>query len=400
MLARRRGRRALLIAQLAASALATACCRAPSTVSAAPSTEVRADHHVHILSPELVDDWKSLGVPFSRPDSAYTSVTAVFPPGHSPSAFLVSMAHVYGSEEFRGALGLSVDEEQARVRLANAHVAGEVGRAPDRYVGFCSVHPLRPYGASEIEHCRGELGLAGLKLHLPSSGLDLGDRSHLRVLAEIARQAEREQRPLLLHLVAVESELTPEQLASFLEQVVRPHPGLELYLAHLGGNGGYRVSARRLIRAFTDFLQESEENGRRPVYFELSGVLLAQTTDGVPASRGSEIRRLARDLERLGLRRVLFGSDHPVFDPGEYAQLLRDKLPLSPAELTQILTNRAPALQRAAERHAVASRSMRRSGGGASTPASAPTGPCSRRGDSGRRFRSRPGPAGREPPRS
>jgi hypothetical protein len=29
------------------------------------------DHHVHLLSPALIDDWKSIGVQFSRPEIEY-----------------------------------------------------------------------------------------------------------------------------------------------------------------------------------------------------------------------------------------------------------------------------------------------------------------------------------------
>ncbi|MCA1788780.1 MAG: amidohydrolase family protein [Thioalkalivibrio sp.] len=304
-----------------------------------------ADHHVHVLSPELVRDWKSLGVPFSRPDSAYTSVEAIFQVRPDVQAFLVSMAHIYGSEEFRGALGLSLEEEHARVRRANDHVAQEVARAPQRFVGFCSVSLLRPYAASEIERCRSELELVGLKLHLPSSGVRLGNRQHRRMLAEVAARAEQEQRPLLLHLVAAEREIEEEEVRGFVDEVVRPHPQLELYLAHMGGNGGYRISAQRVVDAFVAFFAEGEALRQRPIYFELSASLLTRQTDGVPASSGADIQVLARDLRQLGLQRVLFGSDYPVFDGEAYSRALREHLPLSSAEFTQVLGNRGPALK-------------------------------------------------------
>src|SRR5690606_18447782 len=70
--------------------------------------------------------------------------------------------------------------------------------------------------------------------------------------------------------------------------------------------------------------------------------LLRQRTDGVPASSRSDAARLAADLRTLGIERVLFGSDHPVFDAREYAALLRDWLPLSDAELRLLMTNEAP----------------------------------------------------------
>ncbi len=51
---------------------------------------------------------------------------------------------------------------------------------------------------------------------------------------------------------------------------------------------------------------------------------------------------MAADLRALGIERVLFGSDYPVFDAKEYADLLRDRLPLSDAEFRLLMTNEAP----------------------------------------------------------
>lgn len=338
-------RTALLLAGLNGAA----CEPERGAASAPDSAPVMADHHVHVLSPELVQDWKAVGVPFSRPDSAYTSVSAILDVGAIP-AFLVSMAHVYGLPEFRRALDLSIDAELLRVRRANDHVAHEVARAPASLVGFCSVHLLRAYAIAEIERCRHDLDLAGLKLHLSASGIDLHDREHLHLLATLASTAAREGLALLIHLAAVDGELRADELRAFIEHVVEPNPDLELYLAHLGGNGGYRRSARRVVHAFTAYLRESEVNSARTIYFELSGTLLARTTDGVPASSRADARRLAADLQALGLDRVVFGSDYPVFDPGSFAGLLQRRLSLSPAELTTIAENRGPVFARAAER--------------------------------------------------
>lgn len=313
---------------------------------AAPVARPMADHHVHLLSPELVRDWKSLGVPFSRPDSHYTSVRVIFRDRPDGQAFLVSMAHIYGSEEFRGALDLSLAEEEARVRRANDQVAREVARAPDRFAGFCSVALLRPYALAEIARCHGDIGLAGLKIHLPSSGIRLGNPEHRKLLAEVMARAEEEQRPVLVHLVATDDDITEEDARRFVDEVVRPHPALELYLAHMGGNGGYRVSARRVVAAFLDFFAEGEDQRQRPIFFELSAVLLTRNTDGVPVSRPEDTEALARDLRRLGLHRILFGSDYPVFDAEEHARALQERLPLTPTEFTQVLANRGAILTR------------------------------------------------------
>jgi uncharacterized protein len=315
--------------------------------AATPPPHVPYDHHVHILGPQLVRDWQSLDVPFSRPDSAYTSASAALG-GEATAAFLVSMAHVYGTAEFRAGLGLDTAAERQRVRTANEHVAREAARDPALYVGFCSVPLLRPYAAAELEHCAHDLGLAGIKIHVPAMGISLVDATHLTLLAGVVERAARERRPVLVHLAPVDGELSDAELRNFLAHVVEPHAGLELYLAHLGGNGGYRASARRVVHALTELLHRDDAAAARRIYVELSGALLARRTDGVPASRRADAASLASDLRALGLARVLFGSDYPVFERAEYAALLRDRLPLSTAELDTIMQNRAPRFERAA----------------------------------------------------
>lgn len=330
---------------LIAILLCQACARDSYESFSSVPERPAVDHHVHVLGPELVHDWKSLGVEFSRPESAYTSVSTIFGQ-HDTQAFLVSMAHIYGSDDFRSGLDLTLETEQRRVQKANEHVAREVARMPGVFTGFCSVPLLRPYAQAEIRRCRDELNLLGLKIHLPASGINLTRSAHLQILAMTAAGAAADHQPLLVHLAPAEGELSSEELRAFIDQVVDPNPDLELYLAHLGGNGGYRISAQRSVRAFTEYLHANEANAQRSIYVELSGALLSRTTDGVPASTREDARKLAANLRALGLDRVLFGSDYPVFDREEFSSHLRAQLPLTPAEITRIMQNKAPAIAR------------------------------------------------------
>jgi uncharacterized protein len=312
----------------------------------APSEQldIAVDHHVHLLSPRLVDDWKSVGVLFSRPESAYVSSTAALPRPWT-RAFLVSMAHVYGSPEVRAALNLDLVSERLRVRGENEHIGREAARDRESLVGFCSVPLLRPYADEELAYCSGALGIPGIKIHLPAMGLSLSDPAHVQLLARVAERAERERIAILIHISPVDGELSLQELQTFIDDIIAPHPDLELYLAHLGGNGGYRVSARRVVQGMSAFFRSTENAGQRPVYLEISGALLSRRSDGVPASRRSDATRLADDLRALGLERVLFGSDYPVFDAPEFATLLRDRLPLTEAELALLMTNLSPRLR-------------------------------------------------------
>lgn len=304
------------------------------------------DHHVHILSPALVRDWKSLGAPFTRPDSVYTSAAALLAPAATggeelAGVVLVPMAHFYGNAELRGALRLSVEDEAARVRQENDYVAREAARTPGRAVAFCSVNHRRPYAWDELRRCRRELRSPGIKLHLASAATDLRSEDQLAELARIAAWAEAERIVLLLHFDPQARGLEVADVERFIARVLDPHPDLRVIIAHLGGSGGYGPWTRQVFGTFIAWLERSPAP-RPAVMFDLSAVILARESEGVPATTAGEAAALAPDLRRAGLRRILFGSDYPVFDPEAYAGLLRERVGLSPEELRTVLSNRLP----------------------------------------------------------
>lgn len=331
------------LAALGATLLGAACGPAPVDQPAADRPGI-VDHHVHIMSPTLVADWKSLGVPFSRPDSIYTSAATLFA-GDSASldlAVLLPMGHLYGMEGFRDAMGLSVSDEAARTRGENRHVAAEAARYPGRAVAFCSVAVFRPYADQELRYCLDSLPTAGLKLHLAASGADLTDEAQLDRLAAIFAAAESARLPVLLHFDPQRRGLEVADVERFISRVLDPHPGLELYLAHLGGSGGYGPWTRSVFGAFREWMLR---NPRRPVFAEVSAVLLEAESEGVPASTDEEARALGEDLRALGLERVVFGTDYPVFDPRRYTAALAARVGLTGEEVAAIAGNKGPLLR-------------------------------------------------------
>jgi predicted TIM-barrel fold metal-dependent hydrolase len=52
--------------------------------------------------------------------------------------------------------------------------------------------------------------------------------------------------------------------------------------------------------------------------------------------------RLTANLRRIGLKRILFATDWPIFTPKDYIALLRTDLRLTPAEIDEIFRNAAP----------------------------------------------------------
>ena len=301
------------------------------------------DHHVHILGPGLVRDWKSLGVPFSKEDSAYTSAAGLLgEDGILDGAILVPMAHLYGNEEFRGALGISEKIEYERVSKENDHVAAEARKYEGRAVAYCSVSYLRPYAWEELRRCRSKLESPGIKLHLANAGTDLRNPEHLAALEKIMSWAEEEDLAVLLHFDPQRRGLEVEQVDTFIESVLDPHPDLRIQIAHLGGSGGCGDWMRSVFLTFVEWLERAKAAGReRPgVTFDLSAVILEEESEGVPATTDKESARLAEDLRRGGLSRIVFASDYPVFGPARYAEVLRERVGLNGDELSEIMTRR------------------------------------------------------------
>lgn len=312
---------------------------------------VPIDHHVHLLGSGLLRDWKRAGARFSRDDAAYESADALLvpqagAPARAEHVVLVPMAHLYGNSEFRGALGLSPEAELAGARAENDHVAREAARHPGRAVALCSISVLRPWAWDEIRRCRGELGVAGLKLHLASSEVDLRETAHLDRLEEVAAWAEREGVPLLIHLDTQRRGTEVEDVARFARRVLGPHPRLIVSIAHLGGSGGYGAWTRSVFRTLLDWLEERRAAGdaRAEVYFDVSAVLLEEESEGVPPTTVEEAATLATDLRRAGFDRLLLGSDYPVFDPVRTLELLAERAGLSSDELLALRANRLPSL--------------------------------------------------------
>lgn len=319
----------------------------PATVRAS----VPVDHHVHLIGPGLLADWKSVGVSFSRPDAAYQSAAALLGPppgGDGPveRVVLVPMAHLYGNSELRGALDISVEEEQRRVAAENDHVAGEAARYPGRALALCSVSVLRPYARDELERCLELPAAGGVKLHLASSEVDLREPSHLAAIEQLTALAEERDALLLLHLDPQRRGLEASDIGRFAQTVLEPHPRLTVVVAHLGGSGGYGPWTQSVFRTLLSWLEQRRTAGeaREGIYFDLSAAVLEEPSEGVPATTADEAAALADDLRRIGFERIVLGSDYPVFEPLRVVAVLEERVGLTSPEVDEILARHVPQL--------------------------------------------------------
>jgi len=311
----------------------------PALAQQQPAAARFVDHHVHILGPDVVRDWKALGVTFSRPDSIYTSPASLLGDGGDAVslAVLVPMGHLYANPEFVEGLRIDAAEARRRVRRENAHVAAAAARHPGRAVALCSVPALADWAMDDLAWCRDSLAVAGIKLHLASSQVDLRDTTHLARLAGIARFAAAHALPILLHVDPQRRGHDSTHVRALAERVFAPFPSLSMVIAHLGGSGGYGAWTRTVHRTLRDWRRDAERSGaRRNLYFDLSAVLLEQESEGVPATTDEEARLLLAALRADSLDRYVFGSDYPVFDPVRGAAALVERVGLTREEVARV----------------------------------------------------------------
>lgn len=78
------------------------------------------------------------------------------------------------------------------------------------------------------------------------------------------------------------------------------------------------------------------------IFFDLSGAVLLEETDGMPATTDANCQRLAEMMPKVGWDRFLYASDYPVFTREQMQTIMHDKLKLTPDQIAQLMGNRAP----------------------------------------------------------
>ena len=181
---------------------------------------------------------------------------------------------------------------------------------------FGGIHPEMDDPEARLREIKA-LRLKGIKIHPDYQEMWIGDERYIRLI----RHALSLGLTVVTH--AGRDPLSPDRIHADVEGILRLLEGLggapeNLVLAHLGGEGQLEEVERRLCGA--------------PVYLDLSHML-----DRTPAE---QVMRLIR---RHGADRILFATDSPWDDPGEFLRLFAD-LPLTEEERQKILWRNAAAL--------------------------------------------------------
>lgn len=324
-------------------------------VSGHAQTVPPADHHAHLQSPVAA---RLLNEGASR--KLHGQARATLEKASTAPELIVQLdaAHIRRSVALSDAYRLGspfvhVTDEAEAVDAENEWTLRQSRKYPDRLVGFCSVNPVRPYALAAIEHCAA-IGLrGGLKLHLANAAFRFDDPSQVEQLRRVFTAAERLRMPILIHLRTDEVWHGEHNAEIFMEKVLPSASHIPVQIAHLGGWGGYDHATDDTLSAFAGICEEHPD-GCRNLYFDISAVVLSPA--GARAAPGSDERllwdaqrdfadgpqRLAANLRRIGLSRILFGRDWPNETASNYIQALRHGLRLSPSETNLIFQNVAP----------------------------------------------------------
>ncbi len=177
----------------------------------------------------------------------------------------------------------SVATTPKQVASINAYIADTATASGGRLIGLGTLHPDSADQAADVRRVA-ELGLRGVKLHPEIQGFAVDEPRSLRICA----LCEEYGLPLLLHTGDRRYDCSnPNRLLP----VLRQFPGLRIIGAHLGGWSIYEEAAEQLA-------------GVPNLWFDCSSTFY-----------WLDPQIAKRLIERLGVNRVMFGSDYPMWTP-------------------------------------------------------------------------------------
>ncbi|MCY3977517.1 MAG: amidohydrolase family protein [Chloroflexi bacterium] len=163
---------------------------------------------------------------------------------------------------------------------------------PERLIGFMSLHPHDPRSLDELERCRCDLGLRGIKM---GANYQIFHPLEARALA-IYEQAQRYGLPILFHQGTSPVRMAPIRFAHplLMDEVAMRYPDLKIIMAHMGHP--WTVDTAVVIRKHPN------------VYADISGLFYRAF---------GYYEAMIRATEWNVLDKLLFASDFPVTTAAE-----------------------------------------------------------------------------------
>lgn len=185
-------------------------------------------------------------------------------------------------------------KDLAKASRENTFTSKEVARYPDKLIGFCGVNLSQPWAVAELERCKKDLKLVGLKLHFVANKISLTNEAHVKLVTAVFEKANELKMPILVHAADGDAEFR-----SFV-RLTWKFPDTRFIIAH-ARNVNYREMA------FVPMALAESPSLPRNLYADISGTITGFYGDDSP-----EMPMIVWYLRKFGIDRVFMGSDFPV----------------------------------------------------------------------------------------
>ncbi len=292
------------------------------------------DTHVHIMSDDLVREWQAMGIPFSKAAAYYADIDTILNYLGANKVDLIGMGYVYGNPEF-----YQGSDAYQRLRQENDYLHAAAKQYPKRVRPFFAIDPLKDYAMKELRRCVDFDTKKGLKMHFSASGVYLTVPEHLAKVRPIFRYAAEQQLPILLHFDNWHPKFGPRDMNILVDSILQDIPAVELRIAHFGTSGGFNDKTRRFLDESVRLFEAQKIPERHQIWFDISAVALDKDSEGVTKLSTADFENLKTYIQKLGVDKVVFGTDYPLYRAREYYNILKEKVGLSEAEMNTILEN-------------------------------------------------------------
>ena len=290
------------------------------------------DHHVHLMSPQLIEDWKKLGIPFSNPDSYYNNIDTLVKNTQAVRINLIGMGYTYGNPEY-----YKGNDAYERMKQENDYLLEASKKYYDSVKPFFAVDPLKSYAIDEIKRCFALNDNAGLKLHFNTSQVYLTEPEHLQKVLKVFQFSSEKNIPIMLHFDNSHPEFGRPDMEILADSILSKLNRIDLTFAHFGTSGGFNQKTKDIVDTFVEYREEGKIPRRHTISFDISAVALDKDSEGLKKLTAEEFQELKAYCDKLGYDNIVFGTDYPLYTPEAYIRVLKTNLNLTRSELKKIL---------------------------------------------------------------
>jgi predicted TIM-barrel fold metal-dependent hydrolase len=319
---------------------------AQQAVPTVPVIAPLVDHHIHLGSPALSDYLEKIDKAdptafkflsrdiFSRP--TLSDALRLLDEAGVKRAVLLSSAYLFMTGE-------SPDSPEAAqyMQRENQFTVDAALASQGRLIAFIAINPFAPNAETELAYWKDKRGVGGIKLHLGAAGFQAGSPDQMTRLAKFFDAARKARLPIVVHLRGAAT-FAKSDVEIFIRQVLSQAGKLPVQIAHGGGYAGADPATIDSLTAFGEAIARKAP-GTRNLVFDISGVALPEETASALGSSDAQLQKFVDLMRRIGLKKFVLGSDWPATgNIAAYYSLMKQKLPLTNPEWTQLCKNRAP----------------------------------------------------------